>query len=88
MVERRGADATIADNDGKNLLHLLCQYDALPPEPSLEDLYVHDRGLPCMTSIIFLNFLAPSPSVCKICLIANLGHLNTPPPSPSVWTLF
>ena len=40
MVERRGADATIADNDGKNLLHLLCQYDALPPEPSLEDLYV------------------------------------------------
>ena len=40
MVERRGADATIADNDNKNPLHLLRQYDALPPEPSLEDLYV------------------------------------------------
>ena len=33
MVERRGADATIADDGGKNALHFLCQYDALPPEP-------------------------------------------------------
>ena len=37
MVERRGADATTADNDGKNALHFLCQYDALPTEPSSED---------------------------------------------------
>ena len=37
MVERRGANATVADNDGRNALHLLCRYDALPPEPSSED---------------------------------------------------
>ena len=27
---------TIADNDGKNALHLLCQYDALPQEPAMD----------------------------------------------------
>ena len=36
MVERRGADPTIADNDGKNALHFLCQYNALPPDPPTE----------------------------------------------------
>ena len=36
MVERRGADPTLADNDGKNALHLLCQYNALPQEPALD----------------------------------------------------
>ena len=36
MVERRGADPTLADNDGKNALHLLCQYDALPQEPAMD----------------------------------------------------